>query len=257
MLNDCYIGYLNLDHREDRLAHVQSELARVGLVGERTRGRKPEEFDLTQTKLQVMKNRTAGAIGCHYGQVDIMTKAMVKGKHAMVLEDDVVFCSDFQERMKIADEFLSKREWDIFWLGGTYHVSVGNSPTWWHKLGHSPDLPQCDCTLGVDAEATEDKRFVRTYGAFSTHAYIVNKNFIEKLLEFLELNVHLSMGIDWLMILLQPKIKAYAFVPGCVKQMDSQSDIGNGMTIFSGFAMLGEHWWKDRMEEFNYDNFVV
>jgi len=38
ILDDCYIGYLNLDHRQDRLQHIQSELARVGLSGERTRG---------------------------------------------------------------------------------------------------------------------------------------------------------------------------------------------------------------------------
>jgi GR25 family glycosyltransferase involved in LPS biosynthesis len=254
LLDDCYISFLNLFHRTDRLAHINNELAKAGIKAERTLGRTPHHYDLTDPKLQVMKNRTPGAIGCHYGQVKIMRRAMVREKHAFVMEDDCVFCSDFQERMKIVDEFLKDKDWHIFWLGGTWHPS---SQTWWHKEGHSPDLPQCDCTLGKDAEPTEDKRFVRTYGAFSTHCYIVNNRFIEPLLEFLESHVHLSMGIDWLMILLQPKINTYAFVPGCVKQMDSQSDIGNGITYFSGFNMLGEHWYQDKMSDFNYDNFVV
>lgn len=248
ILDNCYISFLNLEHREDRLIHIVGELEKANISAAWTRGKLPSEFDLSDPKLQVMKNRTPGAIGCHYGQVEIMTKALELGKNAFVMEDDCVFCSDFQERMKIVDDFLSNKEWDIFWLGGTYHYPEA----WWHKPGHSPDLPQCNCTLGVDAEPTEDKRFMRTYGAFSTHCYIVNKNSLEKVLEFLEANVHLSMGIDWLMILLQPQIKTYAFVPGIAKQMDNMSDIGHGMTVFSGFSFLGKYWWQDKMEDYEY-----
>ena len=257
LLSDCYISYLNLDHRTDRKEHMENELSRVGVSAVRTRGKLPNEFYLTDPKLQIMRNRTPGAIGCHYGQVEIMAEALRQNKHAFVMEDDLVFCSDFKERIKLIEEFLDDKDWSIFWMGGTYHVSTGNSPTWWHKKGHSPDLPQCDCELGIDVEATEDKHFVRTYGEFSTHCYIVNVKQIKSVLEFLENNVHLSMGIDWLMILMQPKINAYAFVPGCVKQLDNKSDIGNGMTIFSGFSMLGSHWWQDKIEDFNYDNFKV
>lgn len=248
LLDDCYISYLNLDHRLDRKEHIERELTKVDISAERTRGKLPDEFDLTDPKLQVMKNRTPGAIGCHYGQVEIMWKALELEKHAFVMEDDCVFCSDFQERMKIVDEFLVDKNWDIFWLGGTYHYPEA----WWHKPGHSPDLPQCGCELGVDAEETEDNRFRRTYGAFSTHCYIVNKKSIAWILSVLESNVHLSMGIDWLMILLQPRAHTYAFVPGIAKQMDNMSDIGHGMTVFSGFSFLGKHWWADKMEDYNY-----
>lgn len=243
LINDCYIGYLNLDHRTDRRNHIENELARVGLTAERTRGKLPTEFNLIAHKLQVMKNRTAGAIGCHYGQVEIMKKAFAAGKHGFVLEDDVIFCSDLQERFIMIDEFLKDKDWAIFWLGGTYHYPEG----WWHKPGHNEELQQCDCTFGVDAEKTEHPNFMRTYGAFSTHCYIVNHKYIELVLAFLETNVHLSMGIDWLMILLQPQLNTYAFNPGMAIQMDNMSDIGNGMTVFSGFKMLGNHWFKDKM----------
>lgn len=252
LLNDCYISYLNLDHRTDRKEHIEKQLELKNIKAVRTRGKSPNEFNLLDQKLQVMRNRTAGAIGCHYGQVEIMQKALDNGKHAFVMEDDCEFCSDFRERVKLIDNYLKDKDWQIFWLGGTYHA---NNPAWWHKIGHSPDLPQCDCSLGVDVKKTDDKHFVQTYGCFSTHCYIVNHNFIESLLEFLEGNVHLSMGIDWLMILLQPKINTYAFVPGCVKQIDNMSDIGGGMTVFSGFRMLGDHWYQDKIEDFNYDNF--
>lgn len=254
LIDDCYIGYLNLDHRTDRRQHIERELERVGIKAERTRGKMPSEFDINDPKFQVMKNRTVGAIGCHYGQVEIMQKALSEGKHAFVIEDDVEFCSDLKERLIIAEEFLKDKDWTTLWLGGTYHA---NNPAWWHKEGHSPDLPQCTCTVCKDAEKTDNKYLVRTYGCFSTHCYIINRNHIQDVLDFLESNVHLSMGIDWIMILMQPSVLTYSFVPGCAKQIDNMSDIGGGMTVFSGFKMLGEHWFKNKMEDFNYDNFVL
>lgn len=243
ILNDCYIGYLNLDHRKDRLTHIQNVMTKAGLQAERTRGKKPNEFDLNNPQYRVMKNRTPGAIGCHMGQVEIMEKALSKNKHAFVFEDDVILCSDFQKRMVVAEEFLKDKDWQIFWLGGTYHYPEA----WWHKPGHSPDLQECHCTLGVDAEPTDNPNFMRTYGCFSTHCYIVNKDFIKILLTYLDENLHLSMGIDWLMILLQPHINAYAPNPGMAIQLDNLSDIGHGMTVFSGFKMLGKHWWEDKI----------
>lgn len=254
LLSDSYISYLNLDSRKDRLVHIQKELAKAGIDAVRTRGAKPEEFDLTDRKYQVMKNRTAGAIGCHMGQVAIMEEALRQNRNAFVMEDDVVYASDLHERFAIIEDFLKDKDWTAVWLGGTYHK---NDPAWWHKPGHSSDMPYCRCKLGVDVEKTESKYMVKTYGCFSTHSYIINKDKIKDVLAFLDANVHLSMGIDWLMILLQPYINSYAFVPGIAKQIDNASDIGGGMTIFSGFSKLGPHWWQDKMSDFDYDNFKL
>lgn len=254
LLNECYVSFLNLPHRMDRLTHMKKEFDRVGIKAERTIGRLPMDFDLKDPKLQVMKNRTPGAIPCHYGQVEIMQKALELNKHAFVMEDDLVFCSDWEERIKDVEMFLSGRKWDIFYFGGTYHLS---NSTWWHKAGHSKDLQECKCELGVDVAETEDKRFVRTYGCFSTHCYLVNKDFIPQLLSFLEAHVHLSMGIDWINILMQPLINAYAPCPGMVRQYNNQSDIGTGITYFENFKSLGEHWFQDKAENFDYDNFKI
>lgn len=244
--NDLYIGYLNLDHRKDRFDHMQEELKRVGIVAERTRGKLPIEYDLSDSKLQVMNTRTKGAIACHYGQVEIMQKGLDKNMSVMVLEDDVVFCDDLKERLNIIQDFLNENDWDIFWLGGTHH----KEPTW-HKLVDGvhthPDLKMCDCSLNRDWDKTDNPYIVRTFGIWSTYAYIVNKNSIEKILRLLEEKVHLSMGIDWLMILLQPQLNTFCFNPGCVKQMDNQSDIGKGVTVFSNFEKLGSHWYAEKL----------
>jgi hypothetical protein len=73
----------------------------------------------------------------------------------------------------------------------------------------------------------------------------------------LDQHVHESMGIDWLLIKVQPQLHTYSFVPGCVIQFDNRSDIGKGMTFYSGFAKLNgtrdnsRYWWADRMEDFD------
>src|SRR5439155_189736 len=98
ILDDCYISFLNLDHRLDRFRHMNNELARIGINAVRTRGKKPEEIDDgTNPRYHVMWHRTKGALPCHYGQVSIMDEALRQNKHAFVMEDDLVFCSDFQE----------------------------------------------------------------------------------------------------------------------------------------------------------------
>jgi GR25 family glycosyltransferase involved in LPS biosynthesis len=245
---NAYASYINLDHRKDRQAHMQAELQRVGLQAVRTPGILAKAYQWDMVKYGVMVRRTIGAAGCHMSQVGVMQTALVQGKDAFVMEDDLVFCSDIKERLDYIEGFINRQpEWDVIFLGGTFHTN----PPWWHKAGHSMDLQDCNCGLCKDAEVTDDPRIMRTYGAFSTHAYIVNHASIIKILKYFDNNVHLSMGIDWLFIKMQPQLKAFCFVPGCVKQLDNMSDIGYGMTVFSGFSMLGPYWWADKMDEFD------
>ncbi len=250
------IGFVNLDNRTDRLEHMKVQLDRIGVKAERVRGRIVDEFDLRSNKYRGMVKRgTLGAIGCHYSQVGIMEQSLAMNEDAWVMEDDLIFCEDFDKRYDYIQEWMSRNEWDVFWLGGTYH-----NPPHWHKPGHNIELQQCKCTLGRDMELTDDLRIVRTYGCFCTYCYIVNKDSLEKVLKLLDENVHLSMGIDWLFILLQPRLKTFAFVPGCVKQMDNQSDIGDGVTMFSGFSKLNGtvenswYWYQDRMGCFEHNS---
>jgi GR25 family glycosyltransferase involved in LPS biosynthesis len=217
------------------------EMYRIGITAERFDAFKTDEHKWDEKKVSVMRNRTPGAIGCFYSQMAVMKKALELKKHAFVMEDDLIFCSDFKDRMKIVEDFTSNNKWDIIWLGGTYHLE----PVW-HVKGH-PQLPQCNCTLNVDFTQTNNLRIVQTYGCWSTYAYIVNVDSIPKVLRMLEDVIPISMGIDWSFILLEPKLKTFAFVPGMVKQYDNTSDIGTGVTKFSGFALLGSHWWADKM----------
>lgn len=250
--NNLYASFVNLDHRKDRLDHMLNELSRVGITATRTRGRLPSEFNLDDPKLQTMRSRTPGAIGCHFSQVRVMELALLSGQHAFVMEDDLIFCSDFKERLDYISNWAEDKEWDVIWFGGTFH-----SPAFWHPVGPSRMRPNCSANIGKDVEPTEDPRMVRTYGAFSTFAYIVNVNSIRKIMDLFDAHLHESIGIDFLFIKIQPQLKCYAFVPGCAKQIDNQSDIGTGITRFSGFSKLNgteensRYWFQDRMDQFN------
>lgn len=239
LIDDTYVSFVNLSERKDRLHHMTTELTRVGLPINRTPGLKPAEVMavVPPFRLQVMLNRTPGAIGCHFSQVQVMQNALAAGQHAWVLEDDVVFCDDLGKRLDYLDKFCGEHPWDILWMGGTVHV---NPPHWWAK--REPFR---------DAELTDDPRLLRAFGSFCTYSYIVNRDSIDKVLGGLDHWLDRSMGIDWAMIMLQPTLFTYAFVPGCCKQYDNQSNIGTGITKFSNFKNLGPYWWARNMEDFD------
>lgn len=255
ILDESYCSFVNMDHRTDRLAHMIQQLDRVGIQAIRQRGFKPSELK-DKKGISTMMNRTPGAVGCHFSQVEVMKEALERNKHAFVMEDDLIFCEDFKDRVSLISEFLGRTEWDVFWLGGTFH-----SPAYWHPKGKSRMSPNCSAQIGRDCEPVEG-RFMRVYGAFCTYAYIVNVNSIEKILKLFDENISESIGIDWLFIKLQPHLRTFGFVPGSIKQMDNQSDIGKGITRFSGFSKLNgteensKYWYQERMEDFNNDNWT-
>jgi len=240
LLGDSYRSFVNLDHRVDRLEKMTKNMEMRNFTAVRTRGIMPSEIvdkKVSASRLQVMLARTPGAIGCHFAQVAVMEEAERQGKHAWVMEDDLKFCADLPERIAHMNKFCDTHPWDIIWLGGTFHIN----PPYWHK----------DHPLARDAECTDDPRMMRTYGCFCTYAYIVNRTSLRKVLEGLDSLLERSMGIDWAMIQLQPALHTYAYVPGCFTQYDNMSDIGKGMTRFSGFAKLGPYWFAKHIEDFD------
>jgi len=250
LLDDSFISFVNLDHRTDRLARMQESLRQVGIEATRTRGFYPHEVKVDPKRVAIMQNRTPGAIGCHFSQVMIMEQALALGRHAFVMEDDLVFCSDFRRRISLIQAFLRDNPWDIVWLGGTFHVN----PSYWHNCGAGRP-PR-------DAELTTYNRMIRTYGAFCTYAYIVRNTSVAKVLQLLDRELDSSIGIDYAMIRIQPELHTYAFVPGCIKQADGYSDIGKpshlnkpAFTKFSGFSKLGPYWWQNEMSEFDPETF--
>lgn len=245
MVENLYASFINLDHRSDRLAHMTKVLP-PSLKAVRTRGIPWREIPESPSTA-IMRARTPGAIGCHFSQVKVMKDAQAQGKHALVMEDDIIFCEDFDERMRMIDKWCDSHEWDVFWLGASFHVN----PPFWHKVGESGMSPNCSAQLGYDVKCTNDPRIVQTFGAYITFAYIVNLNSMDKIFSLFDQHIHTSIGIDWLFIKLQPQLKCFSFVPGPVMQMDNESDIGTGMTVWSGQLRNGPYVWQNKMEDFD------
>lgn len=219
----------------DRRKNMQAALARLKINAIRTRGILPHEYTGLPSRVDLMRKRTPGAIGCYLSEVKVMDDAHNQGLHAFVMEDDLIFCSDFHDRLRIVEEFTLTHDWDIIWLFATFHIN----PPYWHRM------------TGRDAELTDHPRMLRTYGAFSTTAYIVNYKSIRHVLRLLDCQLETTIGIDYSFIQIQPILKAFAFVPGCVIQADSQSDIGKGVTKFSHFKKLGPYVFQDKMSDFD------
>lgn len=259
LISDSYISFVNLSHRTDRLKHIQDQFNKVGLIAERTPGIYPHELDLTNPKYAKMVNRTIGATGCYESQLNVMKKALSLNKHAMIFEDDVVLCEDFVKRLEYIENWQSIKhnisagtksciDWQVVWLGGTFHVG-GNRGPYWHTK-----------TLGHDASLTDDPRMLRSYGSFSTYAYLVSKDHLENVIKKLEDFMPNSIGIDYSFIKLAPEMFNYVFVPGCCKQIDNESDQNPGSgewTMFSKFSKLNgtiensAYWFQERMEDFD------
>lgn len=243
LVRDSYISFVNLDSRKDRLERMEQTLTKAGLRAVRTRGMLPSEYKGDPKRIKAMLARPQkGAIGCHFSQVRIMRDAECRNQHAWVMEDDLIICEDLAERMEIISDFTKTHEWDVIWLGGTFHVN----PPYWHGK-----------KLGRDAVLTDNPRMVRTFGAFCTYAYIVNRDSLIKVLAMLEEQLPTSIGIDYAFIQIQPVLHTYAFVPGCMTQYDATSDIGvnkdgsPGFTQFSTFSKLGPYWYKPKMSDFD------
>lgn len=261
ILDRTFAAYVNLDHRPGRRDRMEYALRAAGIKASRRRGMLPEEYGGVPARIKAMAARPQrGAIGCHFSQVAIMETALCKGLHALVMEDDLVFCSDFQKRLRLIENFTLEVPWDIIWLGATFHVN----PPHWH-VGNSRGCKP----LGRDAKRTirEHPRFIRTFGCFCTYAYLVNVMSIPKIMGRMEEMLPESIGIDHMMIMLQPGLLTYSFLPGCVKQYDHTSDIGvspaggPGFTKFSAFSRLNgtaensRYWWQDLMEDFDPEGF--
>jgi len=233
--------YINLASRPDRDNHAREQFQRYNIRARRFEGFTPEEWPGDSTKVDRMRKRTPGAVGCYQSQMHIIRLAQGGDRVVAVCEDDVVLCNDLEKRLDYIDSNLVW-DWDIFYLGATFHVPG----VWCHHK---------DCatwgSIGVDAEPTTDPRILRTYGIWGTYAYLVNPKNAAKVCTLFDEHIHQSDGIDHLAIRLGSRLNTFCFIPGCAWQYDSESNIGNGITRFSSFKKLGPYAWTDRMEEFN------
>jgi len=104
------IIYINLESRTDRREEIESELARMGLEGER--------FDAIQRK--------PGIVGCGYSHLAVLKLAKSRGyKEILIMEDDFQFLVS-PERMREIFMLLSSVPSDVCMLGYNLHHTHGD-----------------------------------------------------------------------------------------------------------------------------------
>jgi GR25 family glycosyltransferase involved in LPS biosynthesis len=228
---------INLDHRTDRWAAMQPELVRAGL-SDRTRRLSAftkDDWHEPEASAPLMSGKKT--LGNWLSHTFLMRTAVNTDRDVLVLEDDVFFAEDFRLRMRIVEDELPD-DWDILFLCGTFHAK----PAVWHRD-----------TLGRDVETTACSHLLRAYGVWSNHAYVVRGRSAPKILGLMRSVMRKARGSDHALILIQPRLNAYVFVPGMVFQADGTTDVGEGgeRTEFSGFLKLGPYVYQDRLEGFD------
>lgn len=232
--------YINLERRPDRrelMRPVVKEFHNDGMNLRRFSAFTPDCWsEPKEAAPKLYGTKTAANWMSH---TFLMRTVQDTDRDVLILEDDIYLASDFMDRLCYLEQYMTL-PWDYIALCGTFHV---NPPVW-----HAEDI-------GRDVELTNIKHILRAYGVWSNHGYIVRGRSVAKILGLMRSVMPSARGSDHALIMVQPKLNAYVFVPGMVFQRDLQSDVGEGITRFSKFLDMGPYVFQDRLEQFDPDGF--
>lgn len=190
-LNDYFekIYCINLDKRPDRWELVQKEFDKHEINVTRYSAVDGQTLTIPITPFETM-----GQLGCLLSQLDVITKA----KHdnlssVLIMEDDVVFCDNFNEQLKLKMESLPV-DWNMLFFGANHII---------------PPIKI-------------NEHIGRLQRAYSAHCYAINSNVYDLILKGLE---RLKEPLDVTYANIQPFINAYVVNPHLVWQRPGYSDI--------------------------------
>jgi glycosyl transferase family 25 len=194
------VFYINLEHRKDRKEHIETELPKLGITGER--------FNAIR-----MEN---GAVGCSMSHLKILQNAVTQNMdHVLILEDDITFL-DPELFITQFDTFLSrfKTNWDVILLAGN------NMPPH-HQIDDTCiKVTSCQTTTGYLVNGHYIKILMENV-----------KMGLHQLLRAPER--HLEYAIDMFWKRLQSTDRWFLITPPTVIQCDGYSDIEKKMTNYS------------------------
>lgn len=185
------VVYINLDRREDRRQHMESQLSREGITAERFSA---IDSDKITEKFKV-KPKMAG---CNLSHMEVLLQSTwTNSGHVLVLEDDAVFATGIKQKFNEALPYLPD-DWQMLYLGAS-HPEHAKKPEqvnkyWW-----------------------------RLYHGLTTHAYAVNKNALSTVLA----KINMDDPIDCHYTELQKELNCYIINPPLAWQMAGHSDIEN------------------------------
>ena len=120
--------FINLDHRKDRLEHVEKEFEKMGIQGERFNAIKP----------------SSGAVGCTLSHIKCLEIAKERDyEQVFICEDDITFTNPalFKENI---EKFCTNEDimWDVLIIGGN------NVPPYKQYYNYCARVFNCQTTTG-------------------------------------------------------------------------------------------------------------
>lgn len=186
--------FINLDHRKDRLEHVEKELEKMGINGER--------FNAIKT--------ASGAIGCTLSHIKCLEIAKERDyEQVFICEDDITFTNPDLFKQNI-EKFCMNEDimWDVLIIGGN------NVPPYKQYYDYAARVFNCQTTTGYIVK----QEFYNT----------MIKNFKEGVANLMRDPANKRMfAIDIYWKKLQMENFWYMITPPTVTQYENYSDIEN------------------------------
>tara|TARA_A100001015_G_C15021946_1_gene728470 strand:+ start:548 stop:1222 length:675 start_codon:yes stop_codon:yes gene_type:complete len=186
--------FINLDHRKDRLEHVEKELEKMGIKGER--------FNAIKT--------ASGAIGCTLSHIKCLEIAKERDyEQVFICEDDITFTNPDLFKQNI-EKFCMNEDimWDVLIIGGN------NVPPYKQYYDYAARVFNCQTTTG----------YIVKQDFYNT----MIKNFKEGVTNLMKDPTNKRMfAIDIYWKKLQMENFWYMITPPTVTQYENYSDIEN------------------------------
>lgn len=193
------IFYINLEHRTDRKEHVETELLKIGLIGQRFNAIKMDN----------------GAIGCSMSHLKLLQDAVKHNlEHILIVEDDITFLNPTLFINQINNFFkLHNNSWDVILFAGN------NIPPYQNIDDTCIKVSRCQTTTGYLVNGHYIKILLQNVKMGLTQ--LLNNQFQRNL-----------FAIDKYWFILQSVHNWYLIIPPTVVQQEGYSDIEKRVTNF-------------------------
>ncbi len=201
--------YINLESRPDRLAHVQDELAKMAISGERINAIKMEN----------------GALGCAMSHIQCLKLAKSRNlPHIFICEDDITFLNPPLLHKNVEKFAKSGIPWDVLIIGGN------NCP---------PFVQVSDYCIRISNNQTTTGYIVKQH-YYDTLIQIFHES-ASKLMRHPEQRNQYAIDIYWKT--LQQTGMWFMIIPPTVIQYEDFSDIEGTYVNYSGLMLDLEKQW--------------
>ena len=206
--------YINLEHRKDRLKHVQQELAKLSIPNNGVR------FNAVKT--------ANGAVGCTISHIKCLEQAKEQGlPHVFICEDDICF-KDPKLLLHNAARFhaVFADAWDVLIVGGN------NLPPYKQFGDFCAQISNCQTTTGYIVKQHYYDTLIDNF-----------REGLKKLMENPTNKREFAIDIYWKR--LQTSNRWYIVLPLTVHQLEGYSDIEERDTDYRGLMLdMDKPWFK-------------